>query len=77
MSNFKRKRMPDSSPLSNVQLELLKLYSTNLSEKDILELKDVLARFYAEKSIELANNVWQQKGYSSEDMNSILNDDGQ
>ena len=69
--------MPDSSPLSNVQLELLKLYSTNLSEKDILELKDVLARFYAEKSIELANNVWQQKGYTTEDMNSILNDDGQ
>lgn len=63
--------------LSNVQLELLKLYSTNLSEKDILELKDVLARFYAEKSIELANNVWQQKGYTAEDMNSILNDDGQ
>ena len=63
--------------LSNVQLELLKLYSTNPSEIDILELKDVLARFYAEKSIELANNVWQQKGYSAEDMNSILNDDGQ
>ena len=69
--------MPDSSPLSNVQLELLKLYSTNLSEKDILELKDILARFYAEKSIELADNVWQQKGYTAEDMNSILNDDGQ
>ena len=69
--------MPDSSPLSNVQLELLKLYSTNLSEKDILELKDVLARFYAEKSIELADNVWQQKDYTAEDMNSILNDDGQ
>lgn len=69
--------MPDSSPLSNVQLELLKLYSTNLSEKDITELKDVLARFYAEKSIELADNVWQQKGYTAEDMNSILNDDGQ
>jgi len=69
--------MPDSSPLSNVQLELLKLYSTNLSEKDILELKDVLARFYAEKSIELADNAWQQKGYTAEDMNSILNDDGQ
>ncbi|HKZ66301.1 MAG TPA: hypothetical protein VJ111_08110 [Chitinophagaceae bacterium] len=69
--------MPDQSPLSNVQLELLKLYSTSLSEKDILELKDVLARFYAEKSIELADNAWQQKGYTAEDMNSILNDDGQ
>ena len=69
--------MPDSSPLSNVQLELLKLYSTNLSEKDILELKDVLARFYAEKSIVLADNVWQKKGYTAENMNSILNDNGQ
>ena len=69
--------MPEISPLSNVQLELLKLYSTNLSEKDILELKDVLVRFYAEKSIELADNVWQQKGYTNEDMNSILNDEGQ
>ncbi len=69
--------MPDQSPLSNVQLELLKLYSTNLSEKDILELKDVLAKFYAEKSIELADTIWKQKGYTAEDMNSILNDDGQ
>jgi hypothetical protein len=69
--------MPDQSPLSNVQLELLKLYSTNLSEKDILELKDVLAKFYAEKSIELADTIWKQKGYTGEDMNSILNDDGQ
>jgi hypothetical protein len=69
--------MADLSPLSNVQLELLKLYSTNLSEKDILELKDVLAKFYAEKSIELADTVWQQKGYTAEDMNSILNDEGQ
>jgi hypothetical protein len=69
--------MPDQSPLSNVQLELLKLYSTNLSEKDILELKDVLAKFYSEKSIELADTIWKQKGYTAEDMNSILNDDGQ
>jgi hypothetical protein len=69
--------MPGASTLSNVQLELLKLYSTNLSEKDILELKDVLARFYAEKSIERADEVWKQKGYTNDDMNSILNDDGQ
>jgi hypothetical protein len=69
--------MPGASALSNVQLELLKLYSTNLSEQDILELKDVLARFYAEKSIELADKVWDQKGYTNEDMDFILNDDGQ
>jgi hypothetical protein len=64
-------------PLSNVQQELLKLYSTNLTEKDIMELKDQLARFYAEKSIRLADEAWDKKGYTNEDMNSILNDDGQ
>lgn len=63
--------------LSNVQLELLKLYSTNLSEKDMADLKDQLARFYAEKSIKLADEAWEKKGYTNDDMNSILNDDGQ
>lgn len=66
-----------NEPLSNVQLELLKLYSTNLSVKELEELREQLARFYAEKAIRLANEVWDKKGYTNDDMNSILNDDGQ
>ncbi len=66
-----------NEPLSNVQLELLKLYSTNLSVKELEELREQLAHFYAEKSIRLANEVWDKKGYTNNDMNSILNDDGQ
>ena len=31
------------NPLSNVQMELLKLYSTDIKEKDLVELKKVLA----------------------------------
>lgn len=59
--------------LSNVQLELLKLYSTNISDKDMEELKDVLARFYGEKAIKLADIIWDEKKYTENDMNSILN----
>jgi hypothetical protein len=66
-----------NEPLSNVQLELLKLYSTNLSEKELQELKDQLANFYAKKAIQLANNVWDKKGYTNDDMDLLLNDDGQ
>ncbi|MEJ0106669.1 MAG: hypothetical protein WDO19_30780, partial [Bacteroidota bacterium] len=62
------------SYFSNVQLELLKLYSTNLSDKDMQDLKDLLAHFYAERSIKIADEVWQKKGYTQEDMDSILND---
>jgi hypothetical protein len=66
-----------NEPLSNVQLELLKLYSTNLSIKEMEELREQLAHFYAQKSIRLANELWDKKGYTNDDMNSILNDDGQ
>ena len=44
-----------TEPLSNVQLELLKLFSTNLSDEEIAELRKELAHFYARKSIEAAN----------------------
>ena len=63
------------SPLSNVQLELLKLYSTDLSDNDFAELKNVLARFYAEKSIQLANKVWDEKGLTNKDMEAWLNEE--
>lgn len=63
-----------SLPLSNVQIELLKLYSTNLSEEDLKELKILLAQFFAEKSIRLANKIWDEKGLTDEDMDEWLNE---
>jgi len=36
-------------PLSNVQVELLKMYATNISEPELIELKDLLAQFNAKK----------------------------
>ena len=60
-------------PLSNVQMELLKLYSTDLSEQDLLELKILLANFYAKKSIQQANQIWDENGLSDNTMNDWLN----
>jgi hypothetical protein len=64
-----------ASPLSNVQMELLKLYSTNLPDKDLLELKSTLAKFYAERSIRLADKIWDERGLTNQDMNRWLNED--
>ena len=61
-------------PLTNVQLELLKLYATNLSEEDINELRDTLANFYAKKSIRLANQIWDEKGLTNEDVDAWLDE---
>lgn len=61
-------------PLSNVQMELMKLYSTGLSEKDMLDLKGVLGKFYANKAISQANEIWDQRKLTDEDMDKWLNE---
>jgi len=60
-------------PLSNAQVELMKLYGTNLSNKDLEELKSLLARFYANKAIVQSNEIWDEKGLTDRDMESWLN----
>jgi hypothetical protein len=53
-----------SIPLSNIQLELLKLYSSNIPEGDLLEIKRYLAKFFMKKAIAEADKTWDEKGYS-------------
>jgi hypothetical protein len=60
-------------PLSNAQMELLKLFNTNLSDQDLVELKTLLSSFYAEKAIAQADDIWDKKGLSDEDMDNWLN----
>jgi len=61
-------------PLSNAQIELMKLFSTNLSDKELLELKALLSRFYADKAISEADAIWDEKGLSDADMEKWLNE---
>lgn len=60
--------MAIKKPLTNLQIEILKLYSTDLSEKELNELKLVLARHYAEKAIKEVDEIWEKCNYSEEQM---------
>jgi len=64
-----------NQPFSNIQSEILKIYSTNISETELLELKDILANFYAKKSIEYANKAWEEKKLTNKDMDAWLNEE--
>ena len=59
-------------PLSNVQLELLKTFSHQLSEGEILELRKILARFFAQRAIQLSNEVWDKNEWTDEDVDRML-----
>jgi len=60
------------TPLSPLQLELLKLYSTEMTSSELLELKRVLARYFATKATAAADQAWDERGLSNEDMDAWL-----
>ena len=53
-------------PLSNMQLELLKLYAAGVPEEYLAEIKEMIARFLLAKAREAAGKTWQEKNYSDE-----------
>jgi hypothetical protein len=55
-----------SLPLSNVQLELLKLYTRNIADEDLIAIKDLISQFFAQKATELADKAWDEKNLSAE-----------
>jgi hypothetical protein len=60
--------------LTNLQLELLKLFSYNLSEKQLKEVKDLLAKYFAAKATHEMDNIWEEKGLTNEAMDAWLHE---
>ncbi len=60
-------------PLSNMQLELLKLFSRDIEDNDVKEIKKLIVRYLSEKLANNANEVWEKKGWTNEDMEKLLN----
>ncbi|MDO8365593.1 MAG: hypothetical protein Q7T20_02265 [Saprospiraceae bacterium] len=60
------KAIETKPPLSNLQLTLLKLYASNVSEEDLKAIQRLIARYFAEKAIELATEDCIEKGYTAE-----------
>jgi hypothetical protein len=46
-----------SSKLSNLQLELLQLYAQNVQESDLLAIKKLIAKYFADKAITEMNDL--------------------
>jgi hypothetical protein len=58
-------------PLSNIQAELLKLFSADIPDKHLAELKNMIVLFLIDKARDKADNVWDEKGYTGEILQQI------
>ena len=62
-----------SQPLTNVQLEILKAFSFQLDPEELDDFRSVIAQFFAKRAMELADKTWDEKGWTQEYENEILN----
>jgi hypothetical protein len=60
--------------LTELQLEIIKLYSTEMEPQELLKLKQVLAKFFAQKATNEANQIWDDQNLSDQMMDSWLNE---
>jgi hypothetical protein len=66
-----------SNKLTNLQMELLKIFSINMEEQELYDIKNMLSEYFAKRAVDGANKVWKERGYTNEMMDDLINDENQ
>ncbi|MCU0421004.1 MAG: hypothetical protein MUC38_15245 [Cyclobacteriaceae bacterium] len=53
---------------SNLQLELLKIYSNGISDEQLMEIKTLLANYFAEKGTQAMDKFIEDQKLTAEDL---------
>ncbi len=64
-----------TNKLSNLQLSILQMFNYNLAEKQLLEVKELLAKYFAEKATEEMNLLWDKNKWDNSTMENWANED--
>lgn len=63
-----------SDRLSNLQLELLKLYSYNVSDQEVRDIKKMLADYFSKKIDDEMNQLWEDKAWDAQTIENWKNE---
>lgn len=66
--------METAKKLTNLQLELLKIFSYNLNDADLKEVKFLLAQYFSKKASAEMDKLWEENNWSEDTMNQWLNE---
>lgn len=66
--------IPETSTVfSNAQLLLLQAFASNLTEDELLELRQAYTLILGRRLSAAADKIWDEKGWTNEDMERMLN----
>ncbi len=66
--------MVQAQKLTNLQLELVKLFSYKIAENQVLEIKQLLSNYFADKATEEMDRLWDENNWSEETMKEWSNE---
>jgi hypothetical protein len=61
-----------NKPLTNLQLELIKMFSLDLSEAQLLDVKKLLSGYFADQASDEMDRLWDENNWTNETMDSWL-----
>ncbi|MBK7871123.1 MAG: hypothetical protein IPJ74_10750 [Saprospiraceae bacterium] len=67
--------MNSTSQIGNLnqhQLEILKLFTRELDENDLVEIKRLIVKYLADKITKMADEIWDKNNWTNEDMERLL-----
>lgn len=59
-------------PLTNLQLELMKLFSLDLSDEELHDVRQLLSNYFADKASNEMDRLWEENNWSDETMDNWL-----
>ncbi len=66
--------MSSARKLSNIQLELLKVFSFDLSEEQLKEIKDLLSKYFADKITNQMDKLFDDNNWGEEQVEKWSNE---
>lgn len=60
--------------LTSLQLELLKIFSEQIDNKQLLEIKDLLKNYFAKKITSQVDELWEQEDWDSNKIDELKNE---
>ena len=60
--------------LTNLQIELIRLFSYQISDNQIVEIKDLLAKYFADVATREMDKLWEENQWTNETMETWTNE---
>lgn len=66
--------METTQKLSNLQVELIKLFSYQLNDLQLIEIRDLLTKYFAEKATQEMDILWDERNWDDHTMEKWANE---